>query len=365
MAVQYVRVRPVVDLFSPVIRPTGNLAILGAATAGTDNAPVQVASPSEAATAFGDPAGSALTRALQLAFQQAPGPAQVWGVKTGTDPAPALTAVENRDVQFVVLANTVLDANTAGPNGAITKLVTHVVGVSTTAGEGRERMAVVMLPKAERVLVPGAQASERVVYIAHKSDQDAAAAVAGTIAGYPPHVSLLLKQVAISSAPFTSTEIDEINGPEGFNTGPAGKGVNWLTTPALIPGGGVYLGEGYTGNPGGKKYIDIVRTVDDISFKLKARLIRSVGALRISRSGLRSLVAQMEAVLDPLVVAGVIEGHEIIVPILGLLDADPAALTAAQLLAINNAQTDRIVEVLAAVDYAGAVHRIAITLKFT
>ncbi|MEJ3748613.1 hypothetical protein WEI85_35700 [Actinomycetes bacterium KLBMP 9797] len=366
MAVRYVRVNPVVDLFSPVIRPTGNVAILGAATSGTDNTPVQVVSPSAAATAFGVPAGSALTRALQLAFQQSPGPAQVWGVKTGTDPAAALTAVEELNVQFVVLANTTLVTATAAAEGAITKLAAHVAAVSNSGGEGRERMAVVMLPKGstDRALITGGLASERVVYIAHKSDQDAAAAVAGTIAGYPPHVSMLLKQVAISSAPFTSAEVDALNGSETFSSGPAGQGVNWLTTPALIPGGGVYLGEGYTGNPAGKKYIDVVRTVDDISFRLKARLIRSVGSLRISRSGLRSLVVQLEAVLDPLVADGVIESHEIIVPILDLLDADPATLTPAQLQAVSDAQTNRVVEVLAAVDYAGAVHRIAITLKF-
>ena len=112
------------------------------------------------------------------------------------------------------------------------------------------------------------------------------------------------------------------------------------------------------------KFIDVQRTIDDCSFKLKARLIRSVGSLRISRSGLRALVVQMEAVLDPMVVGGVIEGYTIVIPVLDLLDADPASLTAAQLQVIQDAQTDRVVEVLVAVDYAGAIHRIAITLKF-
>jgi hypothetical protein len=72
----------------------------------------------------------------------------------------------------------------------------------------------------------------------------------------------------------------------------------------------------------------------------------------------------MEAVLNPLVADGVIEGYVITVPVLDLLDADPASLTAAQLQAINDAQTNRVIEVLIAVDYAGAIHRIAITLKF-
>jgi hypothetical protein len=188
--------------------------------------------------------------------------------------------------------------------------------------------------------------------------------VAGTIAGYAPHVSMLLKEVSIDSDQFSSAQIDTINGSETFASGPAGKGINWLIDPTLIAGGGTFLGEGYTGNPGGKKYIDVQRTIDDCSFKLKARLIRSIGNLRISRSGLRSLVVQMEAVLDPLITAGVIEGHRIVVPVLDLLDADPASLTAAQLQVIQDAQTDRLVEVLVAVDYAGAIHRLSITLRF-
>jgi hypothetical protein len=124
------------------------------------------------------------------------------------------------------------------------------------------------------------------------------------------------------------------------------------------------MGEGYTGNPAGKKYIDIVRTVDDISFRLKARLIRSIGNLQISRSGLRGLTVQMEAELDPLVRNSEIERYQITIPILLLLDLDPNTLSDQQLTQIHNAQAQRVVEVVILVDYAGAIHRIAITLKF-
>jgi len=229
-----------------------------------------------------------------------------------------------------------------------------------------ERMGVIMLAKGstDPTVVAGALANERLVYIAHKSDEDAASAVAGAIAGYEPHISLLLKQVNIDTDLFSAAEIETINGSETFDSGPAGKGVNWLVDPVLIPGGGIYMGEGYTGNPGGKKYIDIVRTIDDVSFRLKAQLIKTIGNLRISRSGLRALIAQMEAVLEPLVRNEVIESYDIVIPILVLLDKDPNTLTAAQLQQINDAQSQRVVEVLAAVDYAGAIHRLAITLKF-
>lgn len=363
MAVRYIRVRPIVDMFTPVDRPTGNIAVVGAATAGATNTGIQVTTPTDAGTIFG--AASDLAKSITLAYQQTPGPPLVYGVRlNGNDLAAAFTATEQLDVQFVVLANQALDnAGTA----AVKALRDHVVGVSNTGGDGKERMGVAMLAKnaTDTSIVTGDFVHERMVYVAHKSDQDAAAAVAGTIAGYDPHISMLLKPVAITTGAFTSAEINTINGVEGnFDTPPQGQGVNWLVDPDLIPGRGTYLGEGYTGDPGGKKFIDIVRTVDDVSFRLKARLIKSIGNVRISRSGLRALTVQMEAVLDPLVQNGVIESYEITIPVLGLLDRDPTSLSAAQAQAIKDAQDTRIVQVLVAVDYAGAIHRLAISLKF-
>jgi hypothetical protein len=371
MTVRYIRVNPTVDLFAPAVRAFGNIAVVGKITPPTTppadilvtNTPVAFSEPAEARRrAPGD-----LGEAIALAFTQTPGPTRVYGVKVDTDFVAALNAVAALDVQLVVVANTPLTAASGASGGPIAALVDHVTSVSTTGGDGQERMGVAMLTKgvADPSLVAGTLANERMVYIAHQSDQDAAAAVAGTIAGYEPPVSMLLKQVHITSPSFTPTQIDTLNGGvETFGSGPNGKGVNWLTSPSLIPGQGVYLGEGYTGNPGGKKFIDIVRTVDDISFRLKAQLIKTIGNVRISRSGLRALIAQMDAVLDPLVAAEVLDGFELVVPLLILLDKDPATLTADEASKINLAQAQRLVQVLAAVEYAGAIHRIAIQLKF-
>jgi hypothetical protein len=375
MTVRYIRVNPVANLFAPAIRGAGNIAIVGDATNGPLNTPITFTNPADAATTFpGASAGvtSPLAAAVAMALQQTPGPPLVYGVRkaTGDDWTAALNAISNVDAQIIVMANIALTAATANPSstppGAIVQLARHVTTVSTTGGDGKERIGVAMLAKgsADPAIVAGELAHERMVYIAHKSDQDAAAAVAGVIAGYPPHVSLLLKPVNITTGLFTSAEIQGLNGTETFSSGPAGLGVNWLTDPSLIPGRGIYMGEGYTGAPGGKKYIDIVRTIDDISFRLKARLINAIGALRISRSGLRALIAQMEAELTPLVRSEVIEDFEIVIPILALLDKSPDALTDAELTQINNAQSNRVVEVLVAVDYAGAIHRLAVTLKF-
>ncbi|WP_280449810.1 hypothetical protein [Nocardia brasiliensis] len=371
MALHYVRVFPAFDSFAPTVRPTGNMVVIGDATAGTANAPVEITSPAEASKQFSAnaTAPSALTKSLITAMAQDPSPSRLWGIKQGTV-ADALTAAEALDVQFVVLANTPLTAASAQAGGAVTALRDHVVTTSA-AGDGKERMGVAMLTKgvADAALVTGALVSDRMVYVAHQSDQDAASAVAGTIAGYPPYTSMILKQVAINNVPFSAAQIDAINGGEdetnpAVPSGIAGKGVVWLTSPVLLPGGGTYLGEGYTGNPGKLKFIDVQRTLDDVTFRLKARLIGSIGNLRISRSGLRALIVQMEAVLNPLVAGGVLEGYKLTVPVLNLLDADPDTLTPAQVQAVHDAHTNRVAQVLASVEYAGAMHRIHINLKF-
>ena len=367
MTVRYIRVNPIVDLFAPAVRAFGNIAVIGQTTASPPlDVPVAYTQPSDAT----DGVPGHLGDAIALAFAQTPGPTLVYGVPVASgspDWGAALDVVAGLNVQLVVLANTAADNTTMAQGGPIALLSDHVTSVSNTGTDGTERMGVAMLPKGPvdptkdptKIL-----ANERMVYIAHQSDQDAAAAVAGTIAGYEPSVSLLLKPVHITSPSFTPAQINTINGDEPPGFGPHGLGVNWLASPSLIPGNGVFMGEGYTGDPSGKKYIDVVRFVDDVSFRLKAALINSIGNVRISRSGLRALVAQLDAVLNPLVDADILNSFELVVPVLTLLDKDPATLTADEAGAIHTAEVQRLVQVSAALEYAGAVHRIAINLKF-
>src|SRR5450432_1446681 len=257
MTVRYIQLQSVSNLFSPSVRAFGNIAIIGDATAGTNNPFETFTDPDTAKATFPGNLGNSIA----LAFQQSPGPTVIYGIRTGAGPdwVTALTTATTLDVQFVVLANTPVIAANVAPgtttgatttaDGAILQLSSHLIAIS--AEDGRERMGVAMLPKGVTDVSP-VIANERMIYIAHKSDQDAAAAVAGTIAGYQPYVSLLLKQVnIIMPTLFTPAEIQTINGSEGFGTPPAGRGVNWLTSPTLIPGRGIYMGEGYTGNPGG------------------------------------------------------------------------------------------------------------------
>lgn len=374
MAVRYITVTPVTKLFKPATRAFGDIAIVGAAdnaATGPKKTPIPITNP-DSVSDKSNPGGKDkavddvawfqgdLGKAVRKAFEQTPGPTTVWAVRTDAADgnnafAKALAEVAKLDVQIVTLANKPLISNADGQT-EIELLSSHVNTVSKTGSDGKERIGVAMLGKevTDPSVITGNMSTARMVMVAHKSTEDAAAAVAGAIAGYEPHISLLLKPVSLAmDTLFSDSEIDAFNNAR----------VNWLTDPSLIPGKGLYMGEAYTLGAD-IPYIDIIRTIDDISFRLKAQLIRSIGDLRVSRSGLRTLVSQMTAVLEPLRQREVIEGYDVFLPLLVLLDKDPASLTDAELQQINNTQNARAVDAIISVDYAGAIHRLNITLKF-
>jgi hypothetical protein len=302
-----------------------------------------------------------LANAIAIAFRQSPPPTRIWGIQVA-DSSPdwdkALSDIANLDVQIVALANMPLNKANAD---AIGKLASHVAGVSNTGGDGKERIGVVMLDRdlaaADAVkLNTGAVNHERMFLIAHKSSDDVAAATAGVIAGYEPQISMLLKPIKISmTGVFSDSDIDTFDQ----------SAVNWITSPALIPGHALFLGEGYTADPSqNKKYIDIVRTIDSVKFQIKAALIQAIGNFRISRSGLRSIVTVVQSVLASLVTQAVIDDYSIHIPLLSLLDKDPATLSDAEQQQIQTQQAARAVDMAVVIVYSGAIHRIHIDLVF-
>jgi len=372
MPVKYIDVAAKSDLFVAATRAYGDIAIVGDATSGTVNSPVAFTDPATAAAATGLPGD--VGNAISMAFQQSPGPSKVWGVRidnanTAAEPngkwGLALAEVAKLQVQIVALANVSIPVTgSTGNASAIAQLLAHVSSLSGAGGgDGKERIGVAMLPSTS-VDVNQVSASDRMVYVAHRAtkvaitdpEPDAAAAVAGVIAGYEPHISMLLKPVNIHQMTnFADADIDTLNT----------RGINWLVDPTLIPGAGIYMGEGYTGDPGStKKYIDIVRTLDDITFRIKAELIQAIGNFRVSRSGLRALVTITQAVLAPLQAREVIEGFTVYIPLLVLLDKDPTTLTPAELQQIQTAQANRRVDMTVLCEYAGAIHRLHIDLIF-
>ncbi|WP_435971988.1 hypothetical protein [Streptomyces sp. Qhu_M48] len=304
---------------------------------------------------------SDLAAAISLAFRQTPPPTVVWGLAVDFDNpvwSDAFTAATDIPVQIVVLANTPLNEQPPS-NHPVELLANHVTAVSNTGGDGNERIGVAMLDpaltQAEQIaLCTGGIKSSRMFLVAHRSKDDVAAAVAGVIAGHEPHISLLLKPVSIKMTRlFTATEIQNYYD----------KSINWVASPVLLPGQALYLGEGLTANPsGGKKYIDVVRTLDDISFRVKAALIQAVGDLRIDRPGLRTVVTLVQSVLSPLVTRGVIESYAIHIPLLVLLERERATLSADELEQIGQGRSGRNVAMEVSVVYAGVIHQIAVKL---
>ncbi|BDM70867.1 hypothetical protein HEK616_43540 [Streptomyces nigrescens] len=300
-----------------------------------------------------------LVRAIGAAFNQSPPPTRVWGVQVdfaGPDWDAALVRTGVLDVQIVVLANTPLNQANAETVG---KLADHV---TTIDGDGKERIGVAMLDGSLSAddavaLNTGSVRRERMVLVAHRSPDDVAAATAGVIAGYRPHISLLLKPISIAmTQTFSESEIDK------YDT----HLINWITSPVLLPGQALYLGEGYTADSShNKKYIDIVRTLDDVNFRIKAALIQAIGNLRISRVGLRAVATLVESVLSPLVSQEVIDRFTVVIPLLTLLDKDPAELSAAEAKEIKDARSARQTDMTIEVVYAGAIHRLAVQLVFT
>jgi uncharacterized membrane protein (Fun14 family) len=379
MTVRYITVTAVANFFKPATRAFGDIAVVGSADAAATGPkktaipitnPDSVSDPNDPTNANGrnklpvdDPKWfqGDLGASIRKVFAQSPGPSLVWAVQmdaADANPvAAALGVVGKLSVQIVLLANKPL---IAANKAQLQALADHVATVSSTGADGMERIGVLMLAKNA---APPAAADDvttsaaRLVYVGHKSDEDAAAAVAGTIAGYEPHISLLLKPVSLAMADtFTDSEIDAFNADTAR--------INWLTRPALIPGNGLYMGEGYIKGNAKVPYVDITRTIDDVSFRLKAQLIQSIGVLRINRPGLRTLASQMASVLEPLKQREVIDQYDVFMPLLVLLDKDPATLMPLETQEIKNARDARTVEAIITVTYAGAIHRLNITLKF-
>ncbi len=305
---------------------------------------------------------NAVAAAIATAFRQTPPPTRVWGIEVDPDTpawATAFTQAADVPVQIVVLADTPLNGTPAS-NHPVTLLAKHVVEVSHTGGDGMERIGVAALDPTETQTAQvarnaGAVKTDRMVLVAHKeSPDDVAAAVAGVIAGHEPHLSLLLKPINIGmSGLFTATEIQTYYD----------NSVNWVTSPVMLPGHALYLGEGLTASPAGnKKYIDIVRTLDDIGFRVKAALIEAIGDLRIDRPGLRTAVTLVQSALSPLVTRDVIEEYAIHIPLLVLLEREPATLTAEEVKQIGNGRSTRKVDMEVSVVYAGVIHQIAVKL---
>jgi hypothetical protein len=378
-------------------RAPGVLCLIGA-PATEDGSIVEVAadvgaiepvdSIDDARRLFGDVGGTLqrnrLYNALELALQQDPRPSRLYGLRSASDSEADLQAALRRseaagDITFVALAGE------ARPD-RIAALRSHV---DTVAGSGLKRMGVAMIDPtiaaadnyvSARVgaggdYLPARSDSGRMALIAARGaiivefvrqgnqtvrterNADVAAAAASAIAGQPPQASPLLKQLRgftiPKSAQFRASEI----------TGLSLAGVMPVIDPILLPGEGLHFAEGTTYTTDRSLiYVDIVRVLDDIEFRLKAGLIGLVGDARITRPGLILLRSQIDGILRPLLNAQVIDAYEVELPLLAILSLPPESRTPGDNEDIREARANRQVPLSVTVTYGPAMHRLELNL---
>ncbi len=369
-------------------RAPGVVAVVGLAdpaAAVAENAPTEVTDHGSVMASFAKTnIPNTLTRSLDLVLSQDPRPSKIYGVRTNAakDYAPALAGLEAADdVSFVCLANeSNVGSASAGINPA-TNLMALKEHVENMSASGQKRMAVAMIdPKiaktptyAADVLAIGSYGKltsddGRMILISARGATtdpgnniapaaDAAAASMGAIAGYTPSASVVLKQVRGFSMPITSQYT-----PSEITT-LAGQGALPLIDPALIPGTGLYFADGGTlSADAARNYVDIVRVLDDIEFRLRAGLIGSVGDSRITKAGLTSIRIRVEGILGPLQQAAVIDDYNVVIPLLSILSLPESARSITDEAQVVTARSTRQVSVLVSITYGPAVHRLNVTL---
>jgi hypothetical protein len=360
-------------------RSPGVIAVVGASAAGSAavNTPTPVDSIADAVTLFGDT--SPLTRSLALALLQDPRPSKVYGVKMGAaagDPEvdaalDALTAVG--DVTFVSLAGIVDPA----------RLLLLKEHVETSSAAGQKRIGVAMIdparPRSANYVAEAVAAvhpegsgpdlmssTSRMILVAARGATladgttvaDTATAAMAAIAGHAPSTSIVLKRVRGISIPLAQQySTTEITGLSEANIVP-------IIQPAMIVGAGFHFAEGRAFTSDATQlFIDVVRTLDDIDFQLKAGLIGLVGDARITRAGLTTVRTTVQGILGPLKLAAIIDDFDVRIPLLDILDIPESARTPTETSLVTTARANRAVDLLVSITYGPAVHRLRVTLQ--
>jgi hypothetical protein len=385
MAVAYPFIDVTIDTsaLAPVAeRAPGVIAVVGESDAGSAaaNTPVVVASADDVDAAFGN--GTRLATSLKLALLQDPRPSKVYGVKSaGAPPAAAdytaaLAGLEAADdVTFVSLANEPVNLGAANTNAATSLLQPLKTHVENMLAAGQKRIAVAMVNPAARSANDVATITNRTSAL--KSDRsrmvmiaarggvmpgtndlaDVATASMAAVAGLPPQVSMVLKPVRGFQMPtatqFGPTEITDLS---AANIIP-------IIDPALIVGESLHFAEGQAFTTDAKLlYVDSVRVLDDIDFRLKAGLIGAIGDARITKAGLSAVKTRTEGILGPLQRNAVIDGFDVRIPVLDVLFMPEAARSPDEVRMVNTARENRRVEMIVSITYGPAVHKLLVTL---
>jgi len=383
-AFPFIEVRIDTSGLTPVAqRSPGVIAVVGKTPAGANggaaapNIPFPINTVDDASSLFAKVnadktvAETPLYTSLKLAMLQDPKPSKIYGVKvTGDNYAAALSSLEAADdVTFVCLANETSVGAIAGGGNPATGLAALKDHIETMSAQGQKRMGVAMVnpatPKSTTYVADITTAStllqsdsSRMVLIAARgATTDVATAAMAAIAGYEPQISMVLKKIRGVSIP-----VESQYSPSEI-IGLSEAGIIPIIHPSLLVGESLYFGEGrcFTTNAD-LPYIDIVRVLDDIDFRLKAGLIGAIGDARITKAGMTLLKVRVEGILAPLLTNAVIAGYSVDIPVLNVLALPESAWSAADRTLVTTARANRSVDMLVTITYGPAVHRLKVTL---
>ena len=376
-----------VDIDTSGLQPTaerspGVIAIVGKATppanagAAVANTPYVITTLDDAASLFAKVDGggvlqpTTLYTSIELAFLQDPQPSKIYAVQVqGTNYAAALAALEARDdVTMVALANE-FDPGVAGPPP--TNLMALKAHVEDMSSQGKKRIGVAMIDPtrvrsatyaadAYAAVAPLKSSDGRMIMMAARgSTDDVAVAAMAAIAGYQPQISMVLKPIRAITMPQVSQY-----GPGEIVALTAGdNNINPVIDPDLILGTNLYFAEDRTfSGDASRQYIDLVRVLDDIDFRLKAGLIGSIGDARITTRGLTSVKLKTQGILEPLRDNAVIDGYEVTIPVLDILAIPESARSPGDTQIVQTARADRTVDMYVSITYGPAVHFLHVTL---
>jgi hypothetical protein len=360
-------------------RSPGVIAVVGKAPATADggaapaNTPVRIETLDDAVVNFarrtaGNVVRNALYNSLELAMLQDPRPSRVYGVKvTGDDYAAALGGLEAADdVTMVSLANetTVGNPAGAGPPTGLQALKAHV---ETMSAAGQRRIGFAMVDPAVAktptyvadtiaAVNPLKSTTSRMMVVAARgASGDVATAAMAAVAGLPVHWSIVLKKIVGITMPVPKQYSPaEIKGLSEAKITP-------IIDPALISGESLHFADGRLFDTE-DKYMDLVRTVDQAEFLLRAGLIGLIGDARITKPGMTLLRTQVDGILGQLKRQAVIDDYTIQIPVLDVLGLPTGVRTPADDKVVTDARNDRTVDLVVTIFYGPAVSRLLVTL---
>ncbi len=382
-AFPYIEVK-IVPPESPVAaRSPGVIAVVGKAPAGADggaaapNTPMRIDSRDDAVANFAikDANGvikrNPLYDSLEIALLQTPRPSKIYGVKVnGDEYGAALASLEAADdVTFVSLANEISVGAPAGGGTAASGLSALKEHVENMSADGQRRIGFAMVdPAVEKsptyvadtvaaVNSLRSSSSRMAMVAARGAKEDVATAAMAAIAGLDPSTSIVLKPILGVSMPkakqYSPSEIK----------GLSEKDIIAIIDPVMITGESLHFADGrlFTSNTS-LLHMDLVRTLDDIEFRLKAGLIGAIGDARITRPGMTLLKTRVDGILGPLKRNAVIDDYDIEIPVLDILDMPQSGWTATEQSIVKTARETRSVGMVLTVFYGPAVSRLLVTL---